>query len=84
MRETNLVIIAERRFHLLNIVSAFLCLLWYDLHDVNDTIFKAYDGLRLVTTFRGRDRFFDILGDGFSVCFYIYAAPLSLWPVPFS
>ncbi len=31
------------RFHLLNIVSAFLCLLCYDVHDVRDTIFKAYD-----------------------------------------
>ena len=40
MRETNLVIIAERRFHLLNIVSAFLCLLCYDLHDVRDSIFN--------------------------------------------
>ena len=35
-----------------------LCLLCYDVHDVKDTIFRAYDGLRLVTTFRGRDRFF--------------------------
>ena len=51
---------------------------------MNDTIFKAYDGLRLVTTFRGRDRFFDILGDGFSVCFYIYAAALSLYGGPAS
>ena len=41
--------------------SAFfyiVCFLCYDVHDVKDTIFQAYDGLRLVTTFRGRDCFF--------------------------
>ena len=48
--------------HLAAFFSAFflyiVCFLRYDVHDVKDTIFKAYDGLRLVTTFRGRDRFF--------------------------
>ena len=29
-----------------------------DVHDVKDTIFRAYDGLRWVETFRRLDRFF--------------------------
>ncbi len=37
-----------------------MCLLCYDVHDVKYTILKAYDGLRLVTTFRRLDRFFEI------------------------
>ncbi len=31
------------RFHLLNNVSAFLCLLCYDVHEVRDNICKSYD-----------------------------------------
>ena len=47
--------------HLAASFSAFfyiVCLLCYDVNDVKETIFKAYDGLRLVTTFRRLDRFF--------------------------
>ena len=41
-----------------------MCFLRYDAHDVKDTIFKAYDGLRWVETFRGRDRFLHKSYDG--------------------
>ena len=64
-----LMCVKTGRLHCLNYtwllllgVSAFLltvlCLLCYDVQDVKDTIFKAYDGLRLVATFRRLDRFF--------------------------
>ena len=49
-----------------------------DVHDVKDTIFRAYDGLRWVETFRRLDRFLDKSYDGLGRDYSYYASALSL------
>ncbi len=53
-------------------------LLCYDVHDVKDTLLKAYDGLRLVTTCAVRENMWDKYYDGLGRDYIYYAPALSL------